>query len=70
MPATVRATQAAVLHLDGLVVAVREGEPFPENDPVVKAHPWLFRSDADRDVELGNVVEQATAAPGERRRTR
>lgn len=66
MPATVRAVQSVVVHHDGIAIAVREGQPFPADDPLVAEHEWLFRTDAERDVELG--VEQATAAPGERRR--
>lgn len=67
MPATVRAIQAAVVHHGGIPVAVREGQPFKEDDPLVQEHEWLFRTDSARDVELG-FVEQATKAPGERRR--
>lgn len=56
---------------DGLMVALDPAVDYPKNDPLVKAYPWAF-------VPLENVgqivesvpVEQATAAPGEKRRTR
>jgi hypothetical protein len=39
------------------------------DDPLVLAYPDSFQSDADRDT-ADAPVEQATAAPGERRHTR
>jgi hypothetical protein len=54
----VRATEEVVVGLDdGTTVAVRAGDTFNSTDPVVKQHPWLFEE----------RVEQASAAPGERR---
>ena len=45
---------AVVFLKDGTAVQVREGEAFDRGDPVVRQHKWLFE-----------VIEQATAAPGE-----
>jgi hypothetical protein len=58
--------------LDGKVVAgrvtpgksvqVRQGQNFEDNHPVVKAFPSMFGA-----VDSLHPVEQATAAPGEKR---
>lgn len=55
-------TPAAVRHPDlpGQLVALREGAPYDDKDPLVRAYPWAFVSD----------VEQATASPGEKRTVR
>jgi hypothetical protein len=58
--ATVRATQSAIVRVDGIPVSVREGQAYDDKDPIVLASPTLFVSD----------VEEATARPGERRNTR
>ena len=49
----------AVQHPDlpGQLVVLRENTPFDPKDPLVRAYPWAFGSD----------VEQASAAPGEKR---
>lgn len=49
-------TNCAVTLKDGTQIIVREGQAFARTDPIVKQHRWLF-----------DVVEQATAAPGETR---
>ena len=46
----------AVTLNDGETVVVRAGDPFDRGAPIVKQHRWLF-----------DIVEQATAAPGEKR---
>lgn len=47
------------------------GSAWDASDPLVKAHPGVFTSDAGRHVHRTQTpVEQATAAPGERRTTR
>ena len=57
----------------------RRGEYFAADDPAVLRHPEAFQADPPEDcirrttppvAELGDVVEQATAAPGEVRKTR
>lgn len=63
---------------DGSLATVRKGQHWPASDPVVAAHPSLFTTDARYgmcySVEPAGYndppVEQATAAPGERRNTR
>lgn len=42
--------------------------PIRSDDPLVLAFPSKFIADSDREMDA--VVEQATAAPGERRFTR
>ncbi len=48
------------------------GEPWDANDPLVKARPELFSTQPTklrrsyRDL-VGSEIEQATAAPGEKR---
>ena len=57
---TVYATTSCVLTHDGMPTSIREGQPFDSDDAIVREFPWVF----------DNSVEQATAAPGERRTTR
>lgn len=55
---------------------VQEGSHWPADDPLVTAHPDLFSTDPapglmfTRQPVPEPVVEQATAAPGERRQVR
>lgn len=49
----------------GLRVHLRRNQPWPEDDPLVEAKPHLFAT-----VEELAGVEQASSAPGERRRSR
>jgi len=61
---------------EGGQVLVRAGSHWPANDPVVLAQPSLFSTDARHGLNFSSppepdpVVEQATAAPGERRARR
>lgn len=48
-------------------VNVREGWLFASDDPLVKKYPTLFGPVAVRRSVLGGRIEQATAAPGEKR---
>lgn len=72
------AKDSAVVFVDGQRVHVGKGDIFHAADPCVAAHPWLF---SDEAVEVKSTpgwkapkgdrpVEQATAAPGERRGVR
>lgn len=54
------ATRTGVLTHNGVPVMVREGDRYLRGDDIVDAFPWMFDSE----------VEQATAAPGEKRSTR
>lgn len=54
---------------------VRRGEYFPADDPAVVAHPQFFTDDPSEFVRrtappTDPVLEQATAAPGEKRQRR
>lgn len=46
--------------MDGVMIALEEDKGYDDSDPLVRAYPWAFESD----------VEQATAAPGEKRTSR
>lgn len=64
----------------GVHMTPRIDEYFEQDHPLVKAHPWAFGTDAElaervhADQQVTSVpvpqVEQATAAPGEKRATR
>lgn len=56
----VRANADAIVRINGMPTAVREGQAFDSKDEVVRVHPWLFEA----------PVEEATANPGQRRTTR
>lgn len=56
----VRVAQSCVVTVNGIPTVLRENDPYDSSDQVVREFPWAFRSD----------VEEATAAPGERRNTR
>lgn len=60
----VRANRAVVVWVeeDGMLVPVKDGELFDSKSSVVKEHGELFEP-------AGSAVEQATAAPGEKRQT-
>lgn len=55
------ASRTGIVTHNGIPVTVREGDRYTTDDPIVREFPWLFDPD---------VVEQATAAPGEKRTTR
>lgn len=62
---------------DGNSYPVQKGSHWPEDDPVVRFRPELFSDDArygmlySREPDGYDApVEQATAAPGERRNVR
>lgn len=55
----VRARTDAIVRVNGMPTAVREGQAFDNKDDVVRQHSWLFES----------PVEEATANPGQRRST-
>lgn len=54
---------------DGLSYTVAQDSIWSAEHPIVRKHPWAF-SDVPTRVngEQYHPVEQATAAPGERRR--
>lgn len=62
---------------DGGQAMVVKGQHWPAADPVVTSNPSLFSTDARWGMTFSSQpdgfdapVEQATAAPGERRNTR
>lgn len=63
---------------NGARVMVHKGSHWPANDPVVKRHPEAFSTDPRYGLQYSEEpkgwddppVEQATAAPGERRQAR
>lgn len=58
----VRAIESCVLTVEGSPTPIRANDQFDDDDIVVRTHPAAFRRDSD--------IEQATAAPGERRNVR
>lgn len=63
-----RPKQSVFFGWRGREVALHPDEIYPDDDPLVRDNPQLFE-----DVKLKSstpVVEQATAAPGEKRTTR
>jgi hypothetical protein len=61
------AAQCSVRH-NNMTIRLMPGDPWDASDPFVRARPDLF-SDVPAMVHR-TVVEQATAAPGERRMTK
>jgi hypothetical protein len=53
-------------HPEGYMVVPNPAQPYADDDPLVKAFPWQFEADVDRDT---GPVENARANPGERRPT-
>lgn len=55
----------------GLMVALDPAIDYAKTDPMVAAYPWAFVPLENPGEIIDSVpVEQATAAPGEKRRTR
>lgn len=52
----------------GGVVRIKRGEAWAADDPLVKARPGLFSNEPPTVRRTAAPVEQATAAPGEKRR--
>jgi hypothetical protein len=71
---TVYAKNTSPVYVNGHIVIA--GQHWPADDPVVRAQPELFTDDARYGLTASvpvppePVVEQATAAPGEKRATR
>ena len=77
MSGIVIALQSATVATPGsrYPTTVRKGEAWAADAVIVKAHPGLFSADPSHakgaaPVARGEVVEQATRAPGERSRAR
>lgn len=71
MSSIVVAVNTANVSMGDQRVHIERGTAWAADDPVVKAHPTLFTSDAGPNVYRSQApVEQATRAPGERRATR
>jgi hypothetical protein len=72
------ATANAIINRPGGgAVRVRKGSHWPTDDPIVQAQPSLFSDDPRWGLEYSvqpdgfdDPVEQATAAPGEKRNVR
>ena len=65
-PALLVAADSFVLNLDGREIAFKKGDLIEAEHPVVKKHPDLFEPILLR-YPIEDRVEQATAAPGEKR---
>ena len=56
-----KANDSVIVDSHGHPTLVKKYQEFEDDDPIVRAYPWLFTTD---------TVERATAAPGERRNVR
>lgn len=56
-----KANDSVIVNSHGHPTLVKKHQEFDDNDPIVRAYPWLFTAED---------VERATAAPGERRNVR
>lgn len=62
------ARQAFATQLDGVTVIIQPGQVVDANDPILKGRRELFDDFAPKVRQYpGQRVEQATAAPGEKR---
>lgn len=62
-------SRCAVRHpLTGFMEALDQAVDYDPADPLVEAYPWAFVPvETDRGIVESVSVEQATAAPGEKR---
>lgn len=60
------ASTCAIRH-GGATIRLRIGDAWPASDPVVQANPGLFSEQPTAVKRSVPAVEQATAAPGEKR---
>lgn len=73
MPITrVRSDVQAVVYDStiGQNIALNPGDEYDDGDAIVKQFPWAFQTDAKAAPKVRQRearIEQATAAPGERR---
>lgn len=62
----VKKPPCAVRHPEhGELVVPNPAQAYRDDDPLVRAYPWLFQ--ADVDMPDPNRVESARSAPGDRR---
>jgi hypothetical protein len=54
----------------GEQIAIRKGEPYPADHPVVIRCPGYFSEDPIYGMHARETVEQATGNPGEKRNVR
>jgi hypothetical protein len=66
-PNIVRAAEAFIGEVDGETLRVVKGDLFEANHPAVRKWPHLFVPIHIRYPTASPKVEQATAAPGEKR---
>ena len=62
--------QTCFVSVNGIDVQLIEGRAYPATDPACRQYPHLFSTFPTVYDNRGNVIEQATAAPGERRAVR
>lgn len=73
MPTIVFSRTTGVTHWEGRRIQLAQDDPWNAEDPFVRAHPEHFASRPLRIFGAAGLdvdVEQATAAPGEKRTTR
>jgi hypothetical protein len=67
LPAVLMATTSFSSVLRGVSVQVQQGELLEADDPIVRSFPQFFGPPKVRPRSGPPAVEQATAAPGEKR---
>jgi hypothetical protein len=66
-PALYVVLDSFVIQLDGAAVTFRKGDTVEAGHPVLKVRPDAFRSFVATHRAASPRIEQATAAPGEKR---
>jgi hypothetical protein len=66
-PQLFAARQAFAAILDGQTIIMKPGDVVDANDPILKGRKDLFEDFAPKVRNYPGRVEQATAAPGEKR---
>ena len=71
MPTVVHRQPVVVSHPETQqFVAVKRGDEIPDGSALAKAYPWLFADEGEPLRAESVRIEQATAAPGEKRAAR
>ena len=61
------ARHAFAVNLDGETIVIQPGQVVDEGDPILKGRAELFEDFVPKIRKYPGQVEQATAAPGEKR---
>jgi hypothetical protein len=67
LAALVMATTSFSTVLKGVSIEVRQGHLYHANGAIARTYPQFFGPPVIRDEDSEEVIEQATARPGEKR---